>query len=116
MKALIRTNIKLSGNIKITVGDKGSTLLVGTLDSLERSESIQAGTSFSQDVSTLSSILGHIGLHSFGKSELELPVTESDTRYLSSSYGCQRNEDFRIKDDFRIFAPIWIEKELPKYF
>nr|DAT09368.1 MAG TPA: hypothetical protein [Caudoviricetes sp.] len=116
MKALIRTNIKLSGNIKITVGDKGSTLLVGTLDSLERSESIQAGTSFPQDVSTLSKILGYTGMHSFGKSEFELPVTESDTRYLSSSYGCLRNEDFRIKDDFRIFAPLWVEKELPKYF
>ena len=116
MKALIRTNIKLSGNVKITVGDKGKTVLVGTLDSTERSGTVQASSTFSQDVATLSKVLGHEGLHSFGKSEQELPVSEADSRYLSSSYGCVRNEDSSIKDDFRLFAPLWVEQRLPQYF
>lgn len=116
MKALIRTNIKLSGNLKIVVGDKGSTLLVSTLDNTEVAGMVQAGNSFPQDVALLSRNLGHSGMHTFGKSEKELPVTESDTRYLLNSYGCLRNDDLSLKDDFRIFAPIWVEKELPSYF
>ena len=122
---LMRTNPKLSGNIKITI-DKNQDLWLDTIDAndalmdskLKRIK-LNSNSSYPSDIKKfISKIPGDVlfDLYENDKTYENTKRTLSDQHDLFYSYGVQQNDNEFYDEDLSFFAPIWLKKELPEYF
>lgn len=124
---LMRTNPKLSGNIKLTV-DKNQDLWLDTIDAndalsdskLKRFK-VDSSSSFPSDVSNFlsngnipSNIL--FDLYENDKSYENTKRELAEQHDLFYGYGVQQVKNEFYEEDLAFLAPIWLKSELPEYF
>ena len=122
---MMRTNPKLSGNIKLVVG-KDQTLYLDTFkvsDNLNkyayRRKSVSASSSYSTDVRNIFKSLPSADLYKVPDADLKAhdPYTSFDLQYDTTySYGAETNSDELYSENFKILAPLWINRVLPDFF
>lgn len=123
---LIRTNPKLSGNIKIVVDSKGNIFLESINANKELSSDrykryvLNPESSYSSDVYKFlraGKIPSDYVYENFRKSD-DLTVKESFADQYEDTYicGAERLNSNLYDEDNSIFAPFWLKEELPEKF
>lgn len=122
---LMRTNPKLSGNIKLVV-DKDQNLYLDTFkvsDNLNkfayRHKSVSAASSFATDVRNIFRSLPSEDLYKVPDIDLKAhdPYTSFDVQYDTTySFGVETNDDEMYSENFKILAPLWLDKLIPDFF
>lgn len=122
---LMRTNPKLSGNIKLVV-DKDQNLFLDTFkvsDNLSkyayRHKSVSAASSFSTDIRNIFKSLPSEDLYKVPDVDLKAhdPYTSFDMQYDTTySYGSETNGDEMYSENFKILAPLWVDRLIPDFF
>ena len=123
--ALLRTNPKLTGNVKITVDSDGQLWLnsIDANDELSASKykrfPISPKSTYQKDLSDFLSSM---------PSEVLYTLYEFDNQYLNTKrnlseqydnfygYGVSQLKSKFYDENFSFFAPIWMRKKLPEYF
>jgi len=125
-KPLLRTNPKLSSNIKLVV-DSSDNIYLETIsatkdlaDSKYKAFSVSPSGSYSYDISRF---------YNDNKTPYEMTYSvkrdSSDFSALSDyakqfedeyQYGAKINSSKRYNESFRLFAPIWLDTNVPKLF
>jgi hypothetical protein len=125
--SVIRTNPKLTGNLKITVdsnnGVSFNSLSVNTTLSNDRFKkfNITGENSFALDIfnffdkgTTPASSIFQVGEFTLGSRE---PVKRFDEQYdFFYASGASALVDKNYQESFSYFAPLWIKNEIPDYF
>lgn len=122
---LMRTNPKLSGNIKVVMDSSGNMFLdtIEANDELSNAKykrkKINPQGSFPVDLKRIFSSLDP---------QILYDLKERDNQYLNSKrnfyeeydffygYGASQLNSKYYEENYRLFAPIWIKKELPEFF
>lgn len=122
---LLRTNPKLTGNIKLTVDSTGLTWLntIDANDELSNSKykryPVSPQSSYQKDVSDFAGSIPPAILFS---------LYQFDDQYLNTkrnlheqydnfyTYGVEQLNNKYYDEDFSFFAPIWLRKNIPSYF
>ncbi len=122
---MIRTNPKLSGNIKLVV-DKDQHLYLDTFkvsNNLNkfayRHKSVSAASSFATDVRNIFKSLPTEDLYKVPDIDLKAhdPYTSFEDQYDTTySYGAETNRDEMYSENFKILAPLWVNRVLPDFF
>ena len=122
---MMRTNPKLSGNIKLVV-DKDQHLYLDTFkvsNNLNkyayRHKSVSAASSYSTDVRNIFKSLPSEDLYKVPDIDLKAhdPYTSFEDQYDTTySYGAETNADEMYSENFKILAPIWINRVMPDFF
>ena len=125
-KPLLRTNPKLSGNIKIVTTSNDEVYLESISASKELSNikykknSINPDGNYSADVSrffkgnkTPSDLI-----YETYRSQSDLSVLDSYDKQIEEiyQYGTSYNYSKNYEEDYRIFAPIWADQNMPNNF
>ena len=122
---LMRTNPKLSGNIKVVMDSKG-TMFMDTIEANDelanakfKRNKINPKGSFPVDLQRNFSSLDP---------EVLYDLKERDDQYLNSKrnlfeqydffygYGASQLNNKYYEENYSLFAPIWIKKDLPEFF
>lgn len=123
---LLRTNPKLSGNIKLVI-DSSSFLYFDTFKVSEilsnkkfRKQQVSSNSVLSGDIRNIFSSLplGEMyRLDAEDTLDVQLPKTDIWKQFnLNYSYGVKFFEDELYDDDYSILAPLWVNNTLPDYF
>ena len=122
---LLRTNPKLTGNVKISVDSNGQLWLnsIDANDELSASRykkfPISPNSTYQKDLSTF---MGSV------PSDIMYDLFQVDDQYLNTkrtaseqydnfyTYGVEQLKSKFYDEDFSFFAPLWIRKNLPDYF
>ena len=124
-KQLLRTNPKLTGNVKISV-DNNQNVWLNTIDAnLELSSNrfkkykVSSNSTYAYD---LRKLLDEGKLDS----KILFSLNEKDSTSVKSNYseqyntfywsGCEYLNSLLYDENFSIFAPLWIDKNIPDYF
>lgn len=123
--ALIRTNPKLTGNIKLVV-DNNYNLYLDTFkvsknlsDNKYRKVQISTDGNYPRDVRQAFKTLPKGDLYKIPENLLnphKLYTNLSDQYITTYEYGAETNSDFLYSENFRILAPLWIDNILPDFF
>lgn len=112
---LIRTNPKLSGNIKLVIDDKDDLYLDTFKINNELSEkryrkrSVSIDSYYSNDVRNVFKAMSSYSLY-------DIPKDTSNQFNDVYNYGVKLNTDRLYSENFSILAPLWINNDLPDYF
>ena len=121
---ILRTNPKLSTNIKLVV-DSGDTLYMDSIpanQTLATSDykkfSINPGGSYSHDVARFFGSLSSDIQYDAGRANSDISVFgDYSTQYEDLyHYGASFNSTKLYGEQYKFFAPIWLEKNIPSYF
>ena len=122
---MMRTNPKLSGNIKLVV-DKDQHLYLDTFkvsNNLSkyayRHKSVSAASYYSTDVRNIFKSIPDIDLYKVPDIDLKAhdPYTNFENQYDTTySYGAETNRDEMYSENFKILAPLWVNRTLPDFF
>ena len=122
---LIRTNPKLTGNIKIVVTEE-QRLYLDTFkvnDTLAKFEyrhfSVSSDSNYNTDVRNCFRKLSSDDLYGVPSYCLRAhdPYTEYEDQFETIySYGAETNDDELYNENFKILAPLWINRLLPDFF
>lgn len=122
---MIRTNPKLSGNIKLVVS-KDQTLYLDTFkvsDNLNkfayRHKVVSGESNYSTDVRNVFKSLDSVDLYKVPDVDLKAHniYTDFDLQYDTTyEYGVETNTDELYDENFRFLAPLWVNKNLPDFF
>lgn len=122
---LLRTNPKISGNIKLVVDSKSSMYL----ESIDANQDLSNSKFKKNKISPRGSYA--VDLKKFFSSltpEILYEVGQRDNQYLNSKrkfseqydffygYGVSQLKSKFYDEEFSIFAPLWIRKKLPDFF
>ena len=123
--ALIRTNPKLTGNIKLVV-DNNYNLYLDTFkvsknlsDNKYRKVHISTDGNYPRDVRQAFKSLPKGDLYKIPENLLNPHKLYTDLKdqYITTyEYGAETNSDFLYPENFRILAPLWIDNILPDFF
>lgn len=123
---VLRTNPKLSGNIKLVVSpDYGlylDTFQVSPILSKKevRKREISAFSSYAKDVYTYFSNIPKsdiFTMNDYDTYDISLPKTKLSDQYITTyNYGARMLNDELYSENFSILAPLWIERDLPDFF
>lgn len=122
---LARTNPKLSGNIKLVVTSEQNLFLdtFKVSDNLSkyayRHKSVSAMSLYSTDVRNIFKSLDSKDLYKVPDDDLKAhaPFNEYEKQYQTIyEYGAETNDDELYNDNFRILAPLWLNRNLPDFF
>ena len=122
---LARTNPKLSGNIKLVVTSEQNLFLdtFKVSDNLSkyayRHKSVSAMSLYSTDVRNIFKSLDSKDLYKVPDDDLKAhtPFNEYEKQYQTLyEYGAETNDDELYDDNFRILAPLWLNRNLPDFF
>jgi len=123
---VLRTNPKISGNIKLVIDTKENlffdTFKVSDIlsNKLYRKQKLSANSVLSGDVRRVFSSLpgGEVfRLDNEDTLNISLPKTELDKQYnMNYSYGSRILNDELYDESFSMLSPIWINNKLPDYF
>lgn len=123
--SLMRTNPKISGNIKLVVDSSGGIFMdtIEANDELSNAKykknKISPNGSFAVDVNKFFSSLSP---------EIMYDLQQRDDQYLNAKqsyaeqydffygYGASQLPSKYYDEQFKLFAPIWVRKELPEFF
>jgi hypothetical protein len=122
---LLRTNPKLSGNIKMIV-DSSSSLYLESIDANDELSNakykkikVSPNGSYSADIRKVFSTLSP---------EILYQIAQRDTTYLNTKrnffeqydffygYGVSQLKSKFYSENFSLFAPLWLRKKLPDFF
>lgn len=122
---LLRTNPKLTGNVKISVDSDGQ-LWLNSIDANDELSSsrykkfpIGPGSTYQKDLSTF---VGGV------PTDILFDLYEVDDQYLNTkrtpseqydnfyTYGVEQLKSKFYDEDFSFFAPMWLRKNIPDYF
>lgn len=122
---LLRTNPKLSGNIKLVVDSK-QHMYMDTFKVNEelnkytyRRQSISANSNYNTDVRNCFKNVSTNNLYAVPADNLKAhtPFTEYEKQFDTTySYGAETNDDELYTENFKILAPLWINRNLPDFF
>ena len=122
---LMRTNPKLTGNIKLVV-DKNQSLYLDTFKVSEnlnkfsyRKKSVSAASSFRTDVRNIFKSIPREDLYKVPAIDLKAhdPYIAFEYQYDTTySYGAETNSDNLYPENFKILAPLWLNRILPDFF
>ena len=124
---LLKTNPKLSGNVKLTVDSNGSLSLNSFNANNELSDSSYKKFAVSEN-STYQKDLYEFFKKGTTPSEIIFDVYEVDNQYLNTkrtydqqfdnfyNYGVEQLNSKFYDENFSFLAPIWLRKEVPDYF
>lgn len=122
---LLRTNPKLSGNVKLVV-DNDYDLFLDTFKvskqlnkNCYRHLPISDEGNYPRDIKNAFSSLGKGDLFALPKDSLDTKknYTSFDDQFSTIyNYGAETNDDFLYPENFKILAPLWIGQTLPDYF
>lgn len=122
---LIRTNPKLTGNIKLVV-DTDYRIFLDTFkvsetlsDNKYRHMSVSQDGSYAADVKTIFSSLPKSELYKVPKDDLDAHKVFTDFAQQYETvyeYGAETNDDKLYSENMKILAPLWIGKNLPEFF
>jgi len=124
---LIRTNPKLTGNIKLVVDSNNDiyldTIKVPSLSILNQQEyrhqAISDKGDYAHDVYTVfktlpDGVLFNPGSNTINPYNVYTDINDNyETLY---EYGAETNDDMLYHESLKIFAPLYLGKTLPKYF
>lgn len=121
---LLRTNPKLSTNIKLVVdsGDKLYMDAISANQTLSTSNykkfTINPGGSYSHDVARFFGSLSSDIMYDAGRNNSDISVFgDYSTQYEDQyHYGASFNSTKLYGEQYKFFAPIWLEKNIPSYF
>lgn len=125
--ALLKTNPKLTGNIKLTV-DSGGALSLNTIDaSLELSDAKYKKFAVSSNSTYQTDLHNFLNKGNF-PADVLFQLYQKDNQYLNTkrtfadqydnfyNYGVEQLRSKFYDEDFSFFAPIWLRKNLPDFF
>lgn len=123
---LIRTNPKLSGNIKLVVGENYD-LYIDTfpvtpiLSKKEvRKKSVSALSHYYADIYNIFSKIPAsdiFKLNDYDTYDISLPKREYSSQYTDTyTYGAYNNNEGLYEEKISILAPLWIENTIPDFF
>lgn len=122
---LLRTNPKLTGNIKLVV-DTNYRLYLDTFKVSQalssnnyRHQNIASSGDYARDVYTIFGGLGRGELYKVPDRTLDphKKYTKYKSQYETTyEYGAQTNDDNLYEENMRILAPLWIGNTLPDFF
>ena len=121
---ILRTNPKLTGNVKIVVDSSNNTFIesISANEELAKSKykavKTSASSSYQFDLSrvfsnTPSDIFYDVKKPSSDYSVLDIYGAQYDLDYCYGSYSINSKS---YAEEFGIFAPIWLEENMPDYF
>lgn len=122
---VLRTNPKLTGNIKLVVDSenkiyldtfKASSILA---DKKFRKQEISGNTTFGNDIYNVFKDLPKGELYKLNSENYSTHnlMTEFDKMYDHTyNYGASNNTDELYPENFSILAPLWINQKLPDFF
>ena len=122
---LIRTNPKLSGNIKVVITSDNKIYLdtfkvSSNLNKYAyRHYSVSSNSNYSTDVRNCFHLLPSDDMYKIPDKDLSAhePFTNYEDQYDTTyEYGAQTNDDELYNENFKILAPLWINRELPDFF
>lgn len=123
---ILRTNPKLTGNIKLIVNENNEMFLdtFKISDALSnkkyRKQKISANSIFSGDIRNVFSSLPLGELYRIDEQDtldIKLPKTELKKQYsITYNYGASLLGDELYEEDNILLAPLWINQKLPDYF
>jgi hypothetical protein len=123
---LLRTNPKLTGNIKLNI-DASNLLYLDTFkvsnilsNKKYRKQKVSSNSVYSNDVRSVFSELPNGELYRVDEDntlDISIPKTNVNHQYdLNYSYGARLFEDDLYPEDYSLLAPLWINNKLPDYF
>lgn len=122
---VLRTNPKLTGNIKLVV-DQDENLYLDTFKVFNnlskfayRHKSVSSESNYSTDVRNIFKNVVSEDLYGVPTIDLKAhdPYTDFALQYDTTySYGAETNDDEMYNENFRILAPLWINRVLPDFF
>ena len=125
-KPLLRTNPKLSGNIKIVTSSNGSVYLESINASKElaaikyKKNIVNPNGNYATDVANFFKNTGTPSdlIYLTKRSESDLTVLDSYDKQIEEEYqyGTTYNYSKNYDENYRIFAPIWADNNLPDNF
>lgn len=125
-KPLLRTNPKLSGNIKIVTGSDGSIYLESISATKEladikyKKRIINPNGIYASDMSNFFKANGTPSdlVYLTKRTESDLSVLDSYNKQIEEEYqyGTTYNESKTYTESYRMFAPLWIDVNVPKRF
>ena len=121
---ILRTNPKITGNVKVVVDSSNNTFIesIDANDELAKSKykavKTSAASSYQFDVSRVFSNIPSDIFYDAKKLSSDYAVLDSygsqfDLDYCYGSYSVNSDS---YKEEFGIFAPIWLENNMPDYF
>ena len=122
--SLLRTNPKLTSNVKLVVESEGDIYLSSikasrTLTQAEfQKYPISDSGEFSRDVASFYGKLPKDERYRVGREVSDLIVSDNYANQFENmySYGASFNFTKVYDEQYRIFAPIWLEKKIPENF
>lgn len=125
-KPLLRTNPKLSGNIKIVTSSDGSVYLESISASKElaaikyKKKAINPNGNYAADAANFFKANGTPSdlIYLTKRSESDLTVLDSYDKQIEEEYqyGTTYNYSKNYTENYRIFAPIWADNNMPNNF
>jgi hypothetical protein len=125
-KPLLRTNPKLSGNIKIVTSSNGSVYLESINASKElaaikyKKNVVNPNGNYAADVANFFKNTGTPSdlIYLTKRSESDLTVLGSYDKQIEEEYqyGTTYNYSKNYDENYRIFAPIWVDNNMPDNF
>ena len=123
--AVLRTNPKFTGNIKLVV-DSSMNMYLDTFkvsnkltDVQYRHAKVSGESSLSNDIRNIFGSLPKGDLYKIPTDSLEAHkmFTEYERQYETTyNYGARTNDDYLYSENFKILAPLWINQVLPDFF
>jgi len=122
---ILRTNPKLTGNIKLTVDSTGLTWLntIDANDELSNSKykryPVSPQSSYQKDVSDFAGSIPPgvlFSLYQFDNQYLNTKRNLHEQYDNFYTYGVEQLNNKYYDEDFSFFAPIWLRKNIPSYF
>jgi len=123
---LLRSNVKLTGNLKITVDSTGNIYLNSIdanqqlADSKFKRFKINPNNKFSSDVFKFfraGDVPSNIIYDTFRTSD-DVTIKKEFAKHYEQqyNYGLNRTDSSLYPEAYSMFAPIWLTKQIPKYF
>ena len=122
--ALLRTNPKLTANIKLTVNSEDQIFLSAFAADKTLSEAryqayeLSPGGSYSEDVAKFFKGLSTQSMYKVGRNHSDFnPYQDYSFQYEQQyNYGTLFNSSKIYEEQYKILAPIWLDKNIPQNF